>query len=156
MYTLISWLYIYIIKQSETMTYSEKQIENAKANYTSFLKVRTVESYEPQYIGYNAAYQRCDFHNKIVSEILAGNKELEKEWKLFFLKEEVKLDAKIAESNAKKNANKEASSDILAPIKNAKKIVEFGKWLNTKANPFRNEHFSKKYTQESVNAFLSL
>jgi hypothetical protein len=74
------------------MTYTEKQIENAKANYTSFLQVRTVESFEPQYIGYSAAEQRCDFHNKIVSEILAGNKDLEKEWKLFFLKEEVKSD----------------------------------------------------------------
>jgi hypothetical protein len=136
------------------MTYSDKQIENAKLNYTNFLKIRTVESYEPQFIGWAAAEQRCEYHNKIVASILGGNKDLEKEWKLFFLKEEVKNDKKQAESKAKLTANKEASADILVPVKELKKIVEFGKWLNTKGNKFRNEHFSKKYTQESVNAFL--
>ena len=136
------------------MTYTTTQIENAKANYTNFLKVRTVESYEPQYIGWAAAEQRCEFHNNIVTGILNGNKELEKEWKLFFLNEEVKSDRKAAESKAKLTANKEASADILAPIKSAKKLVEFGKWLNTSGNQFRKEHFSKKYTQASVNAFL--
>jgi len=138
------------------MTYTSNQIENAKRNYNSMLVIRTVESYEPQYIGWAAAEQRCDYHNRIVSEILAGNKELEKEWKLFFLKEEVKSDRKIAESKAKLTANKEASVDILAPIKSAKKLVEFGKWLNTSGNPFRKEHFSKKYTNESVNTFLAI
>ena len=96
-----------------------------------------------------------DYHNRIVNEILAGNKELEKKWKLFFLKEEVKKDQKEAASKAKLQANKEASADILAPIKEMKKIGEFGKWLNTSGNKFRKEHFSKKYTQESVNAFLA-
>lgn len=138
------------------MTYTTTQIENAKSNYTNFLKVRTVESYEPQYIGWAAAEQRCEFHNNIVNSILAGNKELEKEWKLFFLNEEVKSDRKAAESKAKLEANKAASSDILAPIKDAKKLGEFGKWLNTSGNKYRNQHFSKKYTIEAVNAFLSL
>lgn len=137
------------------MTYIEKQIENAKKAYNAMLNYRTVESYEPQYIGWAAAEQRCEYHNRIVSEIKAGNKELEKEWKLFFLNEEVKADQKAAESKAKLAANKEASADILVPIKAAKKIGEFGKWLNTSGNQFRKEHFSKKYTQESVNAFLS-
>lgn len=136
------------------MEYTAKQIENAKANYNSMLVIRTVESYEPQYIGWNTAEQRCEFHNNIVTSILAGNKELEKEWKLFFLKEEVKADQKAAASKAKLIANKEASADILSPIKSAKKLVEFGKWLNTSGNQFRKEHFSKKYTQASVNAFL--
>lgn len=138
------------------MTYTQTQIENAKANYTNFLKVRTVESYEPQYIGWSAAEQRCEFHNNIVNGILAGNKELEKEWKLFFLNEQVKSDRKAAESKAKLEANKAASSDILAPIKAAKKLGEFGKWLNTSGNQYRTQHFSKKYTIEAVNAFLSL
>ncbi len=138
------------------MTYTTTQIENAKDNYTNFLKVRTVESYEPQYIGWSAAEQRCDWHNNIVNGILAGNKELEKEWKLFFLNEQVKSDRKAAESKAKLEANKSASADILAPIKAAKKIGEFGKWLNTPGNKFRTQHFSKKYTIEAVNAFLSL
>ena len=66
----------------------------------------------------------------------------------------VKSDKKQAESRAKLTANKEASADILAPIKSAKKLVEFGKWLNISGNQFRKEHFSKKYTQASVSAFL--
>jgi hypothetical protein len=136
------------------MEYTAKQIENANRNYNAMLKMKTLSDYDVENIGRNTAEQRMDYHNRIVSEILAGNKELEKEWKLFFLKEEVKSDQKAAESKAKLNANKEASADILAPIKEIKKIGEFGKWLNTSGNKFRKEHFSKKYTQESVNAFL--
>lgn len=151
-YTLC--IFVSEIKTTAKMEYTAKQIENAKANYNAMLVIRTVESYEPQYIGWAAAEQRCEFHNNIVSSILAGNKELEKEWKLFFLKEEVKADQKVAESKAKLAANKEASADILAPIKSAKKLVEFGKWLNTSGNQFRKEHFSKKYTAASVNTFL--
>ena len=137
------------------MEYTAKQIENAKRNYNAMLIMQTLSDYDVENIGRNTAEQRMDYHNRIVSEILAGNKELEKEWKLFFLKEEVKADQKAAESKAKLNANKEASADILAPIKEMKKIGEFGKWLNTSGNKFRKEHFSKKYTQESVNAFLT-
>ena len=136
------------------MEYTAKQIENAKRNYNAMLKMQTLSDYDVENIGRNIAEQRMDYHNRIVSEILAGNKELEKEWKLFFLKEEVKADQKAAESKAKINANKEASAEILAPIKAMKKIGEFGKRLNTYGNQFRKEHFSKKYTQESVNAFL--
>ena len=136
------------------MEYTAKQIENAKRNYNSMLKMQTLSDYDVENIGRNTAEQRMDYHNRIVSEILAGNKELEKKWKLFFLKEEVKADQKAEASKAKIKANKEASADILAPIKEIKKIGEFGKWLNTAGNKFRKEHFSKKYTQESVNAFL--
>lgn len=136
------------------MEYTAKQIENAKRNYNAMLKIQTLSDYDVENICRNTAEQRMDYHNRIVSEILAGNKELEKEWKLFFLKEEVKADQKAEASKAKLNANKEASADILAPIKEMKKIGEFGKWLNTSGNKFRREHFSKKYTQESVNAFL--
>ena len=136
------------------MKYTAKQIDNAKRNYNAMLVLRTVESYDPQHIGWAAAEQRCEYHNRIVSEILAGNKELEKEWKLFFLKEEVKSDRKAAERKAKLSANKEASADILAPIKAAKKLGEFGKWLNTAGNPFRKQNFNKKYTVEAVNEFL--
>lgn len=152
--TSIEIYFTFTLSINNNMNYSEKQIENAKRNYINFLEIRTVESYDPQYIGYAAAEQRCEHHNGIVTSILAGNKELEKEWKLFFLNEEVKSDKKQAESKAKLTANKEASADILAPIKSAKKLVEFGKWLNTSGNQFRKEHFSKKYTQASVSAFL--
>ena len=136
------------------MEYTAKQIENAKRNYNSMLKMQTLSDYDVENIGRNTAEQRMDYHNRIVSEILAGNKELEKKWKLFFLKEEVKADQKAEASKAKLRANEEASADILTPIKEMKKIGEFGKWLNTAGNKFRKEHFSKKYTQESVNAFL--
>jgi len=137
------------------MKYTQSQIDNAKRNYNAMMVIRTVESYDPELIGWAAAEQRCDYHNNIVREILAGNKELEREWKLFFLNEEVKKDRKAAESKAKLAANKEASADILAPIKALRKIGEFGKWLNTSGNEFRKQHFSKKYTVEAVNAFLA-
>jgi len=138
------------------MTYTTNQIKNAKKAYNAMLIIRTVESYDPQYIGWNTAEQRCEYHNNIVNSILSGNKELEKEWKLFFLNEEVKKDRKAAESKAKLNANKEASADILAPIKEAKRLGEFGKWLNTSGNPFRKQHFNKSYTIEAVNTFINL
>lgn len=136
------------------MNYSEKQIETAKINYNSFLQIHTLSNYEINVIGINTAEQRMNFHNNIVSQILAGNKEIEKEWKMFFLHEIVKSEQKENESKAKLISNKNASADILAPVKNLKKIVEFGKWLNTSGNKFRKEHFSKKYTQESVSTFL--
>lgn len=137
------------------MNYTEKQIENAKRKYNSFLNFQTANSYDISVIGINEANNRAEYHNSIVTKIQAGDKELEKEWKLFFLKEEVKKDAKASASLEKLQANREASADILAPIKALKKIGEFGKWLNNSKNPFRKEHFSKKYTQASVNAFLA-
>jgi len=137
------------------MKATANQIENAKRRYNDFLQYRTVESYNPKICGYAVAEQRCEYHNNIVSEIKAGNKELEREWKLFFVNEEVKADQKSAESKAKLAANKADSSYILAPIKEIKKMGEFGKWLNTSGNKFRKEHFSKKYTHESVNEFLA-
>jgi len=136
------------------MKYTAKQIENAKRNYNSFLKIETLADYDVEIIGRNTAEQRMDYNNRLVSEIKAGNKDLEKDWKLFFLNEEVKKDQKAEASKAKLAANKEASADILAPIKGLKKIGEFGKWLNDSSNKFRKQHFNKKYTIEAVNEFL--
>lgn len=137
------------------MEYTAKQIENAKRNYNSMLRIHTLADYDVETIGRNTAEQRMDYHNRIVNDIRNGNKELEREWKLFFLKEEVKADQKAAESKAKLAANKEASADILAPIKELRKLGDFGKWLNTAGNPFRKQHFNKKYTVEAVNTFLA-
>lgn len=67
---------------------------------------------------------------------------------------ERRYNAKIEAQEAKKAENKAAAADILAPIVAAKKITAFGNWLNTGGNPFRSQHFSKKYTQEAVNQFL--
>lgn len=136
------------------MNYTEKQIEAAKKNYNAFLQMQTVTEGDVITMGYNEALRRVEDHNRIVSAILAGDKALEREWKTFFLSEEVKKDRKEAASKAKLAANKEASSDVLAPIKAIKKMGEFGKWLNTSGNPFRKQHFNKVYTAEAVETFL--
>ena len=72
---IVFYLIFVSTKRDNKMEYTAKQIENAKSNYNAMLVIRTVESYEPQYIGWAAAEQRCEFHNKIVTEILAGNVE---------------------------------------------------------------------------------
>lgn len=136
------------------MEYTAKQIENAKRNYNAMMRLHTLADYNVEVIGTTTAEQRMEFHNSIVTAIRNGDKELEREWKLFFLKEEVKADQKRAESKAKLAANKAASADILEPIKKLRKLGEFGKWLNTPGNPFRKQHFNKKYTAEAVNTFL--
>jgi hypothetical protein len=136
------------------MEYTAKQIENAKRNYKAMMRLHTLADYNVEIIGTNTAEQRMEFHNSIVTAIRNGDKELEREWKLFFLKEEVKKDEKRAASKAKLEANKKASADILEPIKKMRKLGEFGKWLNTPGNPFRKQHFNKKYTVEAVNEFL--
>ena len=141
-------------KNNKVMEYTTKQIENAKKAYNSMLRFKSISDYDVNSIGYEAASQRMEYHNSIVSAILGGNKEEEKKWKLFFLKEEVKADKESMQSKSKLDANKAASSDIIAPIKAIKKLGEFGKWLNTPGNPYRSENFSKKYTSDSVNAFL--
>lgn len=137
------------------MNYTAKQIENAKRNYNAMLKLHTLADYEVEITGLNTATQRMDFHNREVTRIWNGDVETIKYWKKFFLNEEVKRDQKSAESKAKLEANKNASADILAPIKISKKLGDFGKWLNDSKNPFRKQHFSKKYTSEAVNAFLA-
>lgn len=135
--------------------YTPSQIERAKSKYLEFLKERKVTYDDIQTVGRAEAENRVAFHNKIVQAIADGNKELEKEWKFFFLNEELKRDQKEAETKAKLLANKTASADILTPIKELRKIVEFGKWLNTAGNPYRSQHFTKKYTKEAVDAFLN-
>ena len=138
------------------MNYTTKQIENAKRNYNAMLVLRTVESYQPQYIGWAAAEQRCEYHNRIVSQILAGNKELEKEWKLFFLKEEVKADQKAAESKAKLSANKAATQSVLDLVKsNGFKLADYYEFLK-KNKKYAKEFYSKKFTTESAKEFMNL
>lgn len=136
------------------MNYTAKQIENAKRAYSIFLQYQDAKNDINYKVNPFEAERRAEYHNNTISNILSGDKELEREWKLFFLNEEVKKDAKSKASKAKLAANKEASSDILAPIKEMRKLGDFGKWLNTSGNQFRKQHFNKKYTVEAVNAFL--
>ena len=139
------------------MKYTETQIETAKRNYTNFVRYTTVSEQQPELVGYNTAEQRASYHNNIVDQIRSGNKEVIAEWKQFFLIQAVKSEQKREESKSKKAANKAASSDVLKQVKEAgKNLGDYYSWLNTKGNPYRKEHFSKKYTQESVNEFLSL
>jgi hypothetical protein len=129
------------------MTYTATQIENAKRNYNSFLKIETLADYDVENIGWIVASQRMEYNNKIVGRILRGDKELEKEWKLFFLNEEVKKDQKAVESKAKLNANKEASAFLLVDIKKAgKKLGDYYIFLKSDKK-YKREFFSKKYTQ---------
>ena len=141
-------------KGDNYMNYTEKQIETARRNYNAMLRLHTLADYDVNSIGMSEAEQRMDYHNNIVTDILNGNKKLEREWKFFFLNEEVKKDRKVAERKAKLSANKQASADVLEPVKKLRKLGEFGKWLNTAGNPFRKQHFNKKYTIEAVNQFL--
>jgi len=138
------------------MRYTEKQIENAKRSYESFLQYTTAQQDINYIVNPFEAERRAEYHNSIVEKIVAGDKELEREWKLFFCNEEAKKDAKAEASKIKLQESKAASADILAPIKEMRKLGEFGKWLNTSGNPFRKQHFNKKYTIEAVNTFLSL
>jgi hypothetical protein len=136
------------------MKATTKQIENAKRAFENMIQYKEVSDFNPQIIGTIEAERRCEWHNNIVNEALAGNEQVINEWMNFFLVEQIKADQKAEASKAKLAANKEASADILAPIKEMKKIGEFGKWLNTSGNPFRKQHFNKKYTVEAVNEFL--
>ena len=138
------------------MNYTSTQLGTAKRNYNSFIQFTTAKSDVNYSVNPFEAERRAEDHNSLVSAINSGDVELEKKWKLFFLREVALSEQKSNESKAKLAANKEASADILAQIKSAKRIGEFGKWLNTAGNPFRKEHFNKKYTKESVNAFLSI
>lgn len=137
------------------MTYTAKQIENAKRAYSSFLNYTTAKEDANYCVNPFEAERRAEYHNSLIAKIINGDKELEKEWKLFFCNEEAKKDAKNEASKAKLNANKYASIDILEPIKSFRKLGEFGKWLNTSENKFRKQHFNKKYTIDAVNEFLA-
>lgn len=143
------------VKIEPKSQYTEKQIENAKREYNNYLRYHTLADYEVNVIGRNTAEQRMEYHNGVVRAIKGGDINLEREWKNFFLKEQVKADQKKLESKTKLETNKAASADVLAPIKALKKIGEYGKWLNTVGNKYRKENFNKKYTKESVDAFLS-
>ena len=84
------------------MTYTTNQISRAKTAYNRFMQIETLSNYDVKTIGVNEAENRLQFHNNIVSSINEGDKGLEREWKLFFLTEEVKADQKKNDSKDKK------------------------------------------------------
>ena len=85
------------------MEYTAKQIENAKRNYNAMMRLHTLADYNVEIIGINTAEQRMEYHNRIVTAIRNGDKQLEREWKLFFLEEEVKKDKYIIYSKTQKD-----------------------------------------------------
>lgn len=95
-------------------TYTQTQIEKAKYNYQSFLNYESLRDYDVATIGRNEASNRMEYHNRIVSQILGGNKELEREWKLWFLNQEVKKDRNAAERKIKKQKNNISAEEIRA------------------------------------------
>lgn len=155
--TRITFNSIFILyKETKIMNYSPKQIENAKRAYNAMLQYRSVQSYNPEIVGWNTAEQRAEYHNNIVSQILGGNKEVAREWKLFFLKEEVLATQKSDDRKDKLAANKAASSDVLLSVKAAgKKLADYYAFVKADRK-FAREFYSKKFTTLSVNAFLSL
>lgn len=103
-------------------TYTESQIKKAKSNYESFLNYESLRDYDVDTIGRNEATNRMEYHNRIVSQILGGNKELEREWKLWFLNQEVKKDRKSAERKTKKQKNNISAEELRANCLAIKKI----------------------------------
>lgn len=91
----------------------------------------------------------------VISYELEKNAEYCEQLGRYIAEFEKKSNAKKEASKLKLQANREASADILEPIKKLKKIGEFGKWLNNAKNPYRSQHFSKKYTAVAVNEFLA-
>lgn len=152
-------LYFCIVQNKQTknqiMEYSTEQIETAKREYGRFLQTRSASFYEVEEIGMSEAQRRADEHNSIVNAINSGNVELRREWKMFFLNSAVKSANKELERKEKQDANMKNSADVLQPLRDAKKITSFYKWIDTCGNPYRKQHYSKKYTVEAVNSFFA-
>lgn len=133
------------------MKYTQQQIANAQKKYNAMLVIKKVSDYQPEFVGRHAAEQRCDSDNELVERIWAGDKELEREWKLFFLEQEV-------EATRKEEMMKQRELDaklVLAPILALRKKGAFEKWITTSRNPYAKQFYSKKYTKECVDAFLA-
>ena len=125
------------------MNYTDKQIATAKANYAAFLQEKTLSDFNVSIIGKNQAEQRCDAHNSIVCKIKAGDKELEREWKLFFLTEAAKV----------KKAKKKVSEGEDIVKKSGIARNDYMKWCYY--NGFKSEVSAHNYTATSANLFLS-
>lgn len=71
-------------------------------------------------------------------------------------KNRINEESKRIIQNTKLKSNKSASQPYLDMIKqNKKKLGDYYKWLNNRDNKYRKEYFSKKYSLDSVKAFLN-
>ena len=69
-------------------------------------------------------------------------------------RDRIEAEQEAARKAAKMAANKQASEEVLAPIRAARKLGAFEAWI--KKSQYKKEFWSGKITQASVNAFLSL
>ena len=137
------------------LNYSQSQIERAKTRYQNFVRQHTLADYDVATIGINEATKRMEHHNSIVANIIAGDKETIREWKLFFLNDEFAKDAKKQERKDKLAKNQEGSKPAKQIIKKAgAKLGDYYKWLNQKGNKFRSEYFRKDFSIESAECYL--
>ena len=140
----------------ETSKFTPEQIARAEKEYKAFLHFRSVESFQPEYIGRIEAHQLADFHNNEIEAILNGDKEIERKWKMFFLNDQFKRDAKLAANKAKLSANKEATQSVLDYVKsNGYKLADYYQFLKT-TKKYAKEFYSKKFTMESANEFMNM
>lgn len=151
--------YIQSANPSTTTFSSMGSLVTNQAQQVADSTVREIMNNVPESsLAYKIATSLADrFSDKqlwVMAYELDKNEEFKNKVVDFYAQLDRKAQAKQEESKAKLKANKEASADVLQPIKKAKKLGDFGKWLNTKGNKFRKQHFSKKYTKEAVNEFL--
>jgi hypothetical protein len=140
----------------ETSKFTPDQIERAKKAYNAFLHYVKVSDYDIEDMSINEINVIVDHANNEISEILNGNRELERKWKMFFLNEELRKDRKIAENKAKLAANKEATQSVLDYVKsNGYKLADYYQFLKT-TKKYAKEFYSKKYTMESANEFMNM
>lgn len=137
------------------MTYTDNQIKRAQINYNAYLVLKSLKDYDLELTSKNVAEQEIQHHNNIVSRIKAGDKSLEREWKLFFLNKAVLEDQKINEQKNKLSANKDASKDVLATIKSAGLLLKDYYAFLKSNKKYAREFYSKKFTQESANLFIN-
>jgi hypothetical protein len=94
----------------------------------------------------------------IIAFELEKNEEYKKELESEYSHQAFKQSAKHTASVLKLASNKEESSDVLKSIKNAgRKLGDYYAFLkNSKDRNFTKEFYSKKYSQNSANTFISL
>lgn len=137
------------------MKYTDNQIKRAQINYNAFLKLKSLKDYDLELTSKNVAEQEIQYHNDLVNRINTGDKTLEREWKLFYLKQAVLQDQKLNEQKDKLSANKEASKDVLATIKGAGLLLKDYYAFIKSNKKYAREFYSKKFTQESANLFIN-
>lgn len=142
---------------------TDKQIEQREINRISkylpenSLAKKIIDSNSSHSI--RAGYNFTDKQKWAISYELMKNKEfIRKEmipYKQQKLAESKKANAKYEASRNKIKENKSNSQVHTSKIKESgAKLGDYYKWLNQSGNPYRKEHFSKKYSAESVSKFL--